>query len=319
MLAVARERPAGGTARPGRRPRAPVRGRQLRPRAQRPLLRSPRRDATGDLPAPGTTGRGRARAGRRLARSLGRERAVGAARPRGRVDAGRSTSAGSPPRSSCPKSVETARCSSPATGSWSFARGEPRPLAGRPPAPKPSLPPVPRGRLPDRATARPRGPRRPARVPLRARAGTRRGGDRAPLAGSRRTDAPTLARARRGGVLRALLLRVGHPVLSRPEHERPRRPQGDQGRGGALRGRGATQSCGCSRPALVVTVGAVAAQRLLGIGRLTDAVGKSFLLRGRGGGAPPHPSGASGWLNERDEPSPARQGTHPGRRELAAL
>jgi uracil-DNA glycosylase len=52
-------------------------------------------------------------------------------------------------------------------------------------------------------------------------------------------------------------------------------------------------------PELVVTVGALAARRLLGAGRLTDAIGKSFLLEEAIVVPLPHPSGASGWLNDR--------------------
>ena len=52
-------------------------------------------------------------------------------------------------------------------------------------------------------------------------------------------------------------------------------------------------------PTLVVTVGREAARQLLGIQRLTDAIGKSYLL-GEAIAVPlPHPSGASGWLNDR--------------------
>ena len=52
------------------------------------------------------------------------------------------------------------------------------------------------------------------------------------------------------------------------------------------------------RPALVVTVGLAAARQLLGVRRLTDVVGKSFLLDDAVAVPLPHPSGASGWLNE---------------------
>jgi uracil-DNA glycosylase len=52
------------------------------------------------------------------------------------------------------------------------------------------------------------------------------------------------------------------------------------------------------RPALVVTVGGLATRALLGLDGLTECVGRRFEL----GGAPavplPHPSGASGWLND---------------------
>jgi uracil-DNA glycosylase family 4 len=73
------------------------------------------------------------------------------------------------------------------------------------------------------------------------------------------------------------------------------------------------------RPALVVTVGLAAAQQLLGVRRLTDAVGKSFLLDDAVAVPLPHPSGASGWLN--DATNRARLGkavTHV-RRELARV
>jgi uracil-DNA glycosylase len=52
------------------------------------------------------------------------------------------------------------------------------------------------------------------------------------------------------------------------------------------------------RPRLIVTVGGLALRRLLGPTSLTPCVGKRFEL----GGTPvvplPHPSGASGWLND---------------------
>jgi uracil-DNA glycosylase len=51
------------------------------------------------------------------------------------------------------------------------------------------------------------------------------------------------------------------------------------------------------RPALVLTVGGLAARRTLGIERLTDQVGTRHAL-GEAIAIPlPHPSGASGWLN----------------------
>ncbi len=50
-------------------------------------------------------------------------------------------------------------------------------------------------------------------------------------------------------------------------------------------------------PKLVVTVGAVPAERLLGLGPLADVVGKSFLLEDAVVIPLPHPSGASSWLN----------------------
>jgi uracil-DNA glycosylase len=72
-------------------------------------------------------------------------------------------------------------------------------------------------------------------------------------------------------------------------------------------------------PQLIVPVGGLALRHLLGETRLTDCVGKSFLL-GEAVVVPlPHPSGASGWLN--DPANRARLGkaaTHI-RRELTRL
>jgi uracil-DNA glycosylase family 4 len=72
-------------------------------------------------------------------------------------------------------------------------------------------------------------------------------------------------------------------------------------------------------PELIVTVGGLALRRLLGIGSLTDAIGKSF-LHGSALVVPlPHPSGASSWPN--DPRNRARLGkalTHV-RRELVRL
>lgn len=73
------------------------------------------------------------------------------------------------------------------------------------------------------------------------------------------------------------------------------------------------------RPALVVTVGLPAAAQLLGVRRLADAVGKSYLLDDAVAVPLPHPSGASGWLN--DETNRKRLGkalTHV-RRELERI
>jgi uracil-DNA glycosylase len=51
-------------------------------------------------------------------------------------------------------------------------------------------------------------------------------------------------------------------------------------------------------PQLVLTVGGLASARVLGIRRLTEHVGERFAL-GQAIAIPlPHPSGASGWLNE---------------------
>jgi len=51
------------------------------------------------------------------------------------------------------------------------------------------------------------------------------------------------------------------------------------------------------RPRLVVTVGGLAARRLLDLRSVTDFVGRTFDLDGAVAIPLPHPSGASGWLN----------------------
>ena len=53
------------------------------------------------------------------------------------------------------------------------------------------------------------------------------GEERPSLAGPRGEDAAAVARPRRGGVLRHVLLRVGDPLLSRPGGVGPRRPDAD--------------------------------------------------------------------------------------------
>ena len=52
------------------------------------------------------------------------------------------------------------------------------------------------------------------------------------------------------------------------------------------------------QPQLVVTVGGLAARDLLGIRRLTDAIGRRYELGDAAAIPLPHPSGASGWLND---------------------
>jgi len=51
------------------------------------------------------------------------------------------------------------------------------------------------------------------------------------------------------------------------------------------------------RPRLVVTVGGLAARRLLGVTSVTECVGVRYDLDGATAIPLPHPSGASGWLN----------------------
>jgi uracil-DNA glycosylase len=72
-------------------------------------------------------------------------------------------------------------------------------------------------------------------------------------------------------------------------------------------------------PALVVTVGLAPARTLLGIGRLTEAIGKSFVL-GEAVAIPlPHPSGASGWLNVRTNRARLGKALTHVRRELERI
>ena len=73
------------------------------------------------------------------------------------------------------------------------------------------------------------------------------------------------------------------------------------------------------RPDLIVTVGGLALERMLGVRSLTEAIGKSYTREGAIVIPLPHPSGASGWLNE--DANRARLGkalTHV-RRELARI
>ena len=51
------------------------------------------------------------------------------------------------------------------------------------------------------------------------------------------------------------------------------------------------------RPALVVTVGGLAARRLLGLTSVTECVGRRYEVDGAVAIPLPHPSGASSWLN----------------------
>jgi uracil-DNA glycosylase len=73
------------------------------------------------------------------------------------------------------------------------------------------------------------------------------------------------------------------------------------------------------RPRLVVTIGLAAAQQLLGVRRLADVVGKSFLFEEAIAVPLPHPSGASGWLNESSNCARLGKALTHVRRELARL
>jgi uracil-DNA glycosylase family 4 len=73
------------------------------------------------------------------------------------------------------------------------------------------------------------------------------------------------------------------------------------------------------RPDLIVTVGGLALKRLLGIPVLTEAIGKSY-TRGDAIVIPlPHPSGASGWLNDAANRARLGKALVHVRRELARL
>ena len=189
------------------------------------------------------------------------------------------------------------------------------PLDRLAPARQRALPAVPRGGVPDRPAGRVRRPRRPARVPLRARPGPRRGGDGLPWQGRAGRTLRRWLAARRGRVLRALLLRLGHALLPRPE-------PGGRGDRRATRARrllalrGASASCAApprahrhGRPR--------AAAPLLGVAALTDAVGKSYVLDDAVAIPLPHPSGASGWLNDRTNRARLGKALTHVRRELA--
>jgi uracil-DNA glycosylase family 4 len=52
------------------------------------------------------------------------------------------------------------------------------------------------------------------------------------------------------------------------------------------------------RPELVVPIGGLAARRLLGLTRVSEYVGRTYELDGALAVPLPHPSGASGWLND---------------------
>ena len=72
-------------------------------------------------------------------------------------------------------------------------------------------------------------------------------------------------------------------------------------------------------PDLVVTVGLTAARRLLGIRALTDAIGKSFVVREAIAIPLPQPSGASGWLTDASNRAPLGKALTHVRRELARV
>jgi uracil-DNA glycosylase len=73
------------------------------------------------------------------------------------------------------------------------------------------------------------------------------------------------------------------------------------------------------RPRLLVTVGGLALRRLLGLQYLTPCVGERYELDGTPVVPLPHPSGASGWLNEPANRTRLARATALVREELARL
>ena len=119
-----------------------------------------------------------------------------------------------------------------------------------------------------------------------------------------------VARARRGGVRRDVLLRLGDALLSRAACRaaatgRRRRPSGGSAHPGAPR------SCGCSAPRSCSRSAASPPRAIVGARTLAECVGKSYLVDDAIVIPLPHPSGASAWLNDPVNRAPARQGPHP--------
>ncbi|HEX5172986.1 MAG TPA: uracil-DNA glycosylase family protein [Gaiellaceae bacterium] len=73
------------------------------------------------------------------------------------------------------------------------------------------------------------------------------------------------------------------------------------------------------RPRLIVTVGGLALRRLLGLSSLTPSVGERHELDGTPVVPLPHPSGASGWLNDPANRKRLARATALVRDELARL
>jgi uracil-DNA glycosylase len=73
------------------------------------------------------------------------------------------------------------------------------------------------------------------------------------------------------------------------------------------------------RPRLIVTVGGLALRRLLGLPSLTPSVGGRYELAGTPVVPLPHPSGASGWLNDPQNRERLDRATALVREELATL
>jgi uracil-DNA glycosylase len=73
------------------------------------------------------------------------------------------------------------------------------------------------------------------------------------------------------------------------------------------------------RPRLIVTVGGLALRRLLGFPALTASVGQRYELEGTPVVPLPHPSGASGWLNDHQNRTRLAAATGLVQKELARI
>jgi uracil-DNA glycosylase len=73
------------------------------------------------------------------------------------------------------------------------------------------------------------------------------------------------------------------------------------------------------RPPLIVTVGGLAARRLLGVKSVTECVGMRYELEHAVAIPLPHPSGASGWLNDPANRARLLEATGTVREELRRL
>ncbi len=74
-----------------------------------------------------------------------------------------------------------------------------------------------------------------------------------------------------------------------------------------------------TRPQLIVPVGGLAARRLLGLKSVTECVGSRFALDGAVAIPLPHPSGASGWLNDPANQARVGEAVELIRKELAQV
>ena len=303
MLAIASRTHADSDIRPGRRARAPVPRRQLRPRRQRPLLRSPRRRRSG---------RRSCREARRVApelvlvdasrgHSAGRRGVVDRA-PQRRHRSGRSTSGGSTPAAllaevggagerALRRRLVRRRPLATVTGH--------RSLAARLQRDNRALPALPRGGVPDRAAARGRRATRPS---ARTSSGSRPGQVEAA------TGLPWQGRA--GRTLRRWLRLDEEEFFARfycasvtrcypgPSAGGRGDRRGERGRRGALL-RLARDELRLLDPRARRHGRPWPARTLLGIGRSPTRSARATSLGDAVAVPLPHPSGASGWLNDR--------------------